>query len=61
VVAKVRERLSIREQTIHKFHMERLSLKKLKKVEAKEKYRVEISNRFTALEQSDNDVGINTA
>jgi hypothetical protein len=41
--------------------MERFNLKKVNKVEGKEQYHVEISNRFTALENLDNDVDINTA
>jgi hypothetical protein len=61
VVAKVREGLSMCKQTMHKFHMERFNLKKLKKVEAKEKYRDEISNRSTDLENSENDVDIKRA
>jgi hypothetical protein len=50
VVAKVRERLTVSNQTMHRFHMERFSLKELNEVEGKEQYHVEISNRFTALE-----------
>jgi hypothetical protein len=34
---------------------------KLKEVESKEKYRVEVSNRFAALEQLDVEVDINSA
>jgi hypothetical protein len=49
VVAKVRERLAVSKQTTHRVHMERLNLKKLSEVEGKERYRVEISNRFAAL------------
>jgi 50S ribosomal subunit-associated GTPase HflX len=41
--------------------MERFSLKKLKEVEVKEQYRVEMSNRFTALEHLDTEVDINRA
>jgi hypothetical protein len=41
--------------------MERFNLKKLDKVEGKEQYRVEISNRFAALENLDGDVDINRA
>jgi hypothetical protein len=41
--------------------MERFNLKKLNEVEGKEQYRVEISNRFAALENSDTEVDINTA
>jgi hypothetical protein len=36
VVAKVRERLVVSKQRTHRFHMERLNLKKLKEVEGKE-------------------------
>jgi hypothetical protein len=41
--------------------MERLNLKKLNEVEGKEQYRVEISNRFAALEDLESEVQINTA
>jgi hypothetical protein len=39
--------------------MERFNLKKLNKVEGKEQYRVEISNRFAALENLDTEVDVN--
>jgi hypothetical protein len=39
--------------------MERFNLKKLNEVERKEQYRVEISNRFAALENIDTEVDIN--
>jgi hypothetical protein len=60
VVAKIRERLAVNKQGSHKFHMERFSLKKLNKVEGKEKYRVEVSNRFATLDNLDTEVEINT-
>jgi hypothetical protein len=51
VVAKLRERISVSKQTITaNFDLERFNLKKLNDVEVKEKYQVEISNRFAALE-----------
>jgi hypothetical protein len=50
VVAKVRESLAVSKQTMHRFHMEWFSLKKLKEVEGKEQYQIEISNRSTVLE-----------
>jgi hypothetical protein len=52
VVAKVRERLAVsKESTIFLcVCMQRSILKNLNKVEGKEQYQVEISNRFTALE-----------
>jgi hypothetical protein len=48
VVAKVRERLAVNKPRSHRFHMERFNLKKLNKVEAKEKYHVEVSNNIPA-------------
>jgi hypothetical protein len=54
-VAKIRERLAV-----NKFHMEKFNLKKLNEVEGKEKYCVEVSNRFAALEDLDTEVEINT-
>jgi hypothetical protein len=41
--------------------MERFSLKKLNDIEDKEKYCVEISYRYSALEDLDTEVKINTA
>jgi hypothetical protein len=46
---------------MQKFDMERFNLKKLDEVEGKEQYRVEISNRFAALENFNDDVDINRA
>jgi hypothetical protein len=48
-----RERLAVSKQTTHRFHMERLNLKKLNEVEDKEQYRAEISKRFAVLENLD--------
>jgi hypothetical protein len=56
VVAKFRERLAVSKQKAHRVHMERFNLKKLNEVEGKEQYRVEISNRFAALEKLEVDV-----
>jgi hypothetical protein len=41
--------------------MERFNLKKLHEVESKEQCHVEVSNRFTALEDLDSEVEINNA
>jgi hypothetical protein len=60
-VAKVRERLAVNKQRSHRFRMERFNLKKLNKVEGKEQFRVEISNRFAALEGLDAEMEINSA
>jgi hypothetical protein len=56
VVVKVRGRLSVSKRETRKFDMERFSLKKLVEVEGKEQYQVNISNRFAALENLDDDV-----
>jgi hypothetical protein len=40
--------------------MDRFNIKKLKEVEGKEKYHVEVSYRFAALEDLDAEVEINT-
>jgi hypothetical protein len=50
VVAKVRERLAVNKQRSQRFDMERFNLKKLNDVESKAQFRVEVSNRFAALE-----------
>jgi hypothetical protein len=40
--------------------MEMFNLKKLNEVQGKEKYRVEVSNRFAVLEDLDGEVEINS-
>jgi uncharacterized protein YeeX (DUF496 family) len=61
VGAKFRKRLAVSKQTTHSVHMERFKLKERKEVEGKEQYRVEISNRFAALENLDTEENINSA
>jgi hypothetical protein len=56
MVAKIRERLTVNTQGSHKFRMDRFSLQKLNEEEAKEKYHVEVSNRFAALEDLSTEV-----
>jgi hypothetical protein len=58
-VEEVRERLVMSKQRAHRVHVERFNLKKLNEVEGKEQYRVEISNRFVALENVHDEVDIN--
>jgi hypothetical protein len=50
VVAKVRERLAVNKQRSRRFNLERFNLKKVKEVEDKEQFCVEVSNRFGASE-----------
>jgi hypothetical protein len=47
------ELLAVNKQRPHRFHMERFNLKKLNEIEGKKQYRVEVSNRFAALEDLD--------
>jgi hypothetical protein len=61
VLAKVRERWTVYKQSSHRFHVERFSLKELHKVEGIERYHVEVSNRFAALEDLDAKVDNNNA
>jgi len=58
-VAKLRERISVSKRARQKFDLERCDLKKLDDVEVKEKYQVEISNRFATLESLDENFDIN--
>jgi hypothetical protein len=60
VVAKVRERLAVNKQRSQRFHMEIFNLKKLNKVGGKEQYRIQVSNRFAALDDLDAQVEINS-
>jgi hypothetical protein len=51
VVAKLRERISVSKRARQNSDLVRFDLKKLN-LEVKEKYQVEISNRFAALDES---------
>jgi hypothetical protein len=61
VVAKLRERILLSRRRRQNFGLERFDLKKLDDAEVKEKYQVEISNRFAALESLDESLDINNA
>jgi hypothetical protein len=61
VAAKVRERLVVSKQTTQRFHMEKFHLKKLKEVESKEQFLVEIRRKLAALENLDAEVDSNSA
>jgi hypothetical protein len=56
----IRKRIAVNKQGSHKLHLERFNLKKLNKVEVKGKHRVEVSNRFAAVEDLSAEVEINT-
>ena len=59
MVAKLRERLAVGKQAAQKFEGERFNLRKLKELEVKEKYQIEITNRFAALENLNVDGDVN--
>jgi hypothetical protein len=58
---KFQEKLAVNRQTTHRVHMGRFSLNKLSKVEGREQYHVEVSNRFAALGNIAVEVDINRA
>ena len=49
MVAKFREKLAVRKEAAQKLDGERFNLRKLKDVEVKKQYQIEITNRFSAL------------
>jgi len=59
VIAKVRERLSVAKQTAQRFDRQRFNLRKLNEPEVREEYQIEITTRFAALENSDDDEDVN--
>jgi hypothetical protein len=60
VVAKVKERLAMKEQRSHILYMERFNFKKLNEVDDKEKYHFKVSNRFAALEELKAEVDVSS-
>ena len=61
VVAKVRERLAVSKQATQKLHGERFNLRKLKELEVKKQYQIEITNRFAAMGNISDDGDVNRA
>ena len=55
----MRERLAVSKQAAQKFDGERFQLGKLNEPEVKEKYQIEITNRFAALENLNVDEDVN--
>jgi hypothetical protein len=61
VVFKFRERLAISKQAAQRFDGERFNLGKLSELEVSKQYKLEISNRFAALENLSDSEDINRA
>jgi hypothetical protein len=60
-VAEARERLAVNKQILHRFHMERFSPKELNEIECEEQYCVEVPKRYSALEDLEAEVHINSS
>jgi hypothetical protein len=61
VATKVRERLAVNKEAAKKFEGERFNLRKLREMEVRKQYQIEITNRFAALENLTGDDDINRA
>jgi len=61
MIAKVRERLAVGKQAAQRFDRQRFNLRKLKEPEVREQYQIKITNRFAALENSNDDEDVNRA
>jgi hypothetical protein len=61
VIEKLRERLAVSKQDAQKFDGEKFNLRRLNEPEVKEKYQIEITNRFAALENLNADEDVNRA
>jgi len=59
VIAKVRERLAVGKQAAQRFDRQRCNLRKLNEPEVREQFQTEITNRFAALENSNDDEDVN--
>jgi hypothetical protein len=59
VFAKSRERLTMSKQPVNKMVVDRFNLKKLNEGEVKEQYQITIKNRFSALENLEDNGEIN--
>jgi hypothetical protein len=49
-VAKFGERLAVSKQAAHMYYVERFNIGMLKALETRKQYKIEITNRFAALE-----------
>ena len=61
VIVKVRERLAVSKQVAQKFDWERFNLRKLREMEVKKQYQIEIKNKFAAVGNVSDNEDINRA
>jgi len=59
VIVKVRERLAVGKQAAKRFDRQRFNLRKLNEPEVRKQYQIEITNRFAALENLNDDEDVN--
>ena len=59
MIAKVRERLAVGKQATQRFDRQRFNLRKLNEPEVREHYQIEITNRFAALENVNDEEDVN--
>ena len=59
VIAKVRERLAVSKQGAQRFDRQRFNLRKLNELEVRKQYQIEITNRFAAFENFNDDEDVN--
>ena len=55
VIANVRERLAVGKQAAQRFDRQRFNLRKLNELEVRKQYEIEITNRYAALENLNDD------
>ena len=56
MIAKDRERLAVGKQVAQGFDRQRFNLRKLNELQVRKQYQIEITNRFAALENLNDDV-----
>ena len=59
VIAKVRERLAVGKQAAQRLNRQRFNLSKLNDLEVRKQYQIDITNRFAALENLNEDEDVN--
>jgi len=59
VIANFGERLAVGKQAAHRFDRQRVNLRKLNELEVRKQYKIEITNRFAALENLNDDEDVN--
>ena len=60
VIAKVRQRIAVGKQAAKRFDRQRFNFRKLNEPEVRENYEIEITNKFAALENLNNDEDVNS-